>query len=93
LQAGRDVTLPARISATICATSVPMPWNSGICTNWTPGAIWGLAVASNGSAAWMAPSTMGANGAASRYSGRSYVLMRVPGGTAAQPRSAATSSM
>src|SRR6267378_1486132 len=72
-------------------TWVPMDWNSGMATNWTPVYGTGFAVGWVGSAARMALSVNSAKGAAAWYSFCSYVERRVPGGTADQPSDAATS--
>ena len=60
--------LPTSADAMFWPTCVPMDWNSGMATNWTPVYGTGCAVGWVGSAARIALSVSSANGAAAWYS-------------------------
>src|SRR5690606_6334208 len=73
-------------------TLVPRSVNSGMPTNWMPGAGRGCTPGSSGLAPAMASRVTSAKAAASsRYSGMSYVEARLPAGTLDQPAFSPTS--
>src|SRR5215218_4415139 len=75
-----------------CDTSVPRPGNSGMSTNWMPGAGRGCTPGFNGSADSIAARVGPPKAAASFwYCGISYVDARLPAGTRDQPSCSPTS--
>src|ERR687897_600233 len=77
-----------------CETFVPRSWNSGMAMYCTPTHGCGCTPGCSTLTSSMADNVCGAKAAAaSLYSGISYVDVRVPGGTRAQPSSEPTSSM
>jgi len=87
------VIFPAIAELTSWETCVPRSGNSGMSTNWMPGAGRGWTPGLFGSAPRIAWSVGWANADAScRYAGFSYVEARLPAGTLDQPSLEPTSS-